>query len=207
MKRIHLNIFAGLLSMLLLTSCAKELEKTPLDAISSETFWKTDADVQMALTGCYATLYPFSPLGWARPYLDCLSDNAYSQWGSYNWNITAISTGDLNASSAGLSPTIFSTYYKGIATYNNFLANVEKVESLDEVKKNNYIGQVKFLRALLYFDLVNFYGDIILYKESPQSPDDAKVARTPKAEALTFPLQICLMMPFRAWRLREVPWR
>ena len=38
MKRIHLNIFAGLLSMLLLTSCAKELEKTPLDAISSETY-------------------------------------------------------------------------------------------------------------------------------------------------------------------------
>lgn len=186
MKRIHINIISGLMCILLLASCAKELEKSPLDAISSESFWKTDADAQMALTGCYATLYPFSPLGWARPYLDCLSDNAYSQWGSYNWNITAISTGDLNPSSAGLSPTIFNTYYRGIAAYNNFLANIDRVEDIDEAKKNNYIAQVRFLRALLYFDLVNFYGDVVLYRESPKSPDEAKVARTPKAEALSF---------------------
>ena len=186
MKRFNLYTLTGLMALLLLFSCAKDLEKNPLDAISSGGFWKTDADAQMALAGCYSTLYPFSPLGWARPYLDCLADGGYSQWGSYNWNITTMVTGDLNPTTAGLSPTVMSVYYKGIAAYNYFLANIDQVATIDAAKKEGYKAEVRFLRALLYFDLVNFYGDVILYKESPASPDEAKVKQSPKAEVLAF---------------------
>lgn len=190
MKNLKTYIFtAGLILMLLLSSCEKFLEKFPLDSISNETFWNTENDVQMALAGCYNTLYPFSTLGWARPYLDCLADGGFSQWGSYNWNITTICTGDLNPSTAGLSPTIFTRYYQGIAVYNNFLKNIDKVTSIDADKKNEYIGEVKFLRALLYFDLVNFYGDVILYKESPASVEASKIAKSPKKEVLAFAIE------------------
>jgi starch-binding outer membrane protein, SusD/RagB family len=186
MKRFNQYILTGLIAIMLFCSCAKDLEKNPLDAISSGSFWKTDADAQMALAGCYATLYPFSPLGWARPYLDALADGGYSQWGSYNWNIGTIATGDINPTTGGLSPTIMSVYYKGIATHNYFLANIDKVESIDAAKKDAYKAEVQFLRALLYFDLVNFYGDVILYKESPATPDEAKVKQSPKEEVLAF---------------------
>lgn len=186
MKSFNLYKLTGLITLLSFFSCAKDLEKNPLDVISSGTFWNTDADVQMALTGAYATLYPFSPLGWARPYLDCLADGGYSQWGSYNWNITTIVIGDLNPTTGGLSPTIFNNYYSAIATYNYFLANIEKVEGVDAAKKSQYSAEVKFLRALIYFDLVNFYGDVILYKESPASPDEAKIAKSPKSDVLAF---------------------
>ena len=140
----------------------------------------------MALNGCYATLYPLSPLSWARPYLDCLADGGYSQWGAYNWNITTIVTGDLNPSTGGLSPTIFNVDYSAIATYNYFLANIGNVEGLNADKKNRYTAEVKFLRALVYFDLVNFYGDVILYKESPATPEEAKIAKSPKTDVLAF---------------------
>lgn len=186
MKSYNLYKVVLITALFSLFSCAKDLEKNPLDAISSGTFWKTDADARMALTGCYATLYPFSPLGWARPYLDALADNAYSQWGSYNWNITTMVTGDLNPTTAGLSPTVMSVYYKAIASYNYFLANIDKVESIDAAKRDGYKAEVRFLRALVYFDLVNFYGDVILYKESPPTPDEAKVKQSPKAEVLAF---------------------
>lgn len=189
MKRFSLYKWMVLTALLSFGSCAKDLEKNPLDSISSGAFWKTDADVKMALAGCYATLYPLSPLGWARPYLDALTDAGYSQWGSYNWNISTIVTGDLNPTTGGLSPTIISVYYKGIATYNYFLANIDQVESIDATQKDLYKAEVRFLRALLYFDLVNFYGDVILYKESPATPDDAKVKQSPKSEVLAFAIE------------------
>lgn len=185
MKRF-ISKTVGIVCIALLFSCNDILDQNPQDAISSATFWKSEADVQMALAGCYNTLYPHSPLGWPRPYLDCLTDNGFSQWGSYNWNLTTIVTGELNANTGGLSPAIFNTYYSGIATYNYFLANIDQVESIDAEKKNSYSAEVRFLRALLYFDLVNFYGDVILYKESPATPEDAKIAKSPKAEVLAF---------------------
>ncbi|ULQ51961.1 RagB/SusD family nutrient uptake outer membrane protein [Flavihumibacter fluvii] len=186
MKSLNLYIRTSLLALVLFCSCTKDLQKDPLDAISSDSFWKTDADVQMALAGCYATLYPLSPLGWARPYLDALADGGYSQWGSYNWNITTMVIGDLNPTTAGLSPTVMDVYYKGIAAYNYFLENIDNVEAVDPAKKEMYKAEVRFLRALIYFDLVNFYGDVVLYKQSPTTPDEAKVKQSPKAEVLAF---------------------
>lgn len=190
MNTFRVYKLTGIMILLLLSSCKKFLEKNPLDAISSASFWNTDNDAQLALTGCYATLYASSnalpPLGWARPYFDCLADNGFSQWGCYNWCITTISTGDLNPSTGGLSPDLYRYYYKGIATFNYFLGNIDKIKSIDADKKNMYIAEVKFLRALFYFDLVNFWGDVILYKESPATPEEAKKAQSPQEEVLAF---------------------
>ncbi len=186
MKRFTQNILITLTILMFSSGCARELDKDPLDAISSGSFWKTDADAQMALAGCYATLYPLSPYGWARPYLDALTDAGYSQWGSYNWNITTIVTGDLNPTTGGLSPTVYSVSYRAIAAYNYFLANIDQVEAVDAAKRDAYKAEVRFLRSLVYFDLVNFYGDVILYKEAPATPDDAKVKQSPKADVLAF---------------------
>ena len=37
-------------------SCDDYLDKNPLDQISSQTFWNSQADAEMALTGIYARL-------------------------------------------------------------------------------------------------------------------------------------------------------
>ncbi|MEJ7678127.1 MAG: hypothetical protein WKG06_09740 [Segetibacter sp.] len=139
MNTFRVYKLTGIMILLLLSSCKKFLEKNPLDAISSASFWNTDNDAQLALTGCYATLYASSnalpPLGWARPYFDCLADNGFSQWGCYNWCITTISTGDLNPSTGGLSPDLYRYYYKGIATFNYFWAILIKLKVLMLIKR------------------------------------------------------------------------
>lgn len=188
MKILH-TIKLTVILILFLSSCNKYLDKNPKDAIYNEAFWKTDADAQIALTGCYNKLYSF-PMGWVRPYLDCLADNGYSQWGAHNWNITTIVIGQLTPTTGtvaygGLSPAIYSSIYIGINTFNYFIGKVDEVK-ITANKKNAYIGEVKFLRALFYFDLVNFYGDVILYKESPATPEDAKIGQSPKEEVLAF---------------------
>lgn len=186
MNNLRYFCLVGMLILFSFTSCSDFLEKNPKDSISNATFWKTEADIKMALAGCYSMLYPLSPLGWNRPYLDCLTDNGYSQWGDYNWNLSTICIGDINPSTGGLSPNIFGNYYAAIAAYNYFIGNIDLVESVDASVRDSYAAEAKFLRALVYFDLVNFYGDIILYKSSPETVEAAKVAQSPKSEALAF---------------------
>ena len=176
-----------LLLLLLLSSCEDFLDKNPTYVLSSEAFWKTEADAKMALAGCYDALYFLPPGGaWSQPYLDCLSDNAYAQWASYQWNMGTIVTGDLTPTTSQFSPNIYKYCYKGIAVFNFFLDNIGKVESIDSSTKNEYIGQVKFLRALFYFHLVEFYGDIILFKESLKSAEEGLVAKSPQKDVLAF---------------------
>jgi len=52
MKKILSFICIGVI-LLVDSSCEKFLEKNPLDQMSSQIFWETEADVQMGLTGIY----------------------------------------------------------------------------------------------------------------------------------------------------------
>jgi hypothetical protein len=51
---------------------------------------------------------------------------------------------------------------------------------MSQVKKNKYIGEAQFLRALYYFLLVTRFGDVPLYLGIPA--DEKGLARAPKAE-------------------------
>lgn len=158
------------------------LERNPLDQISSGTFWKTDADAKMALAGCYRQLQS-DFLSYRKVWLDCLSDNAFAEWGYFN--IPAMTIGVTSPTSGGAVNMAYYAPYRGIANCNYFLENIDKVD-IEEEKKAIYKGEVKFLRALMYFDLVDFFGDVILYKQTPESADAAKVAKSSKADVLTF---------------------
>lgn len=164
-------------------SCKKDfLNKNPLDQISSQTFWKTEDDVKMALGGCYRQLQS-DFFGYRRVWLDCLTDNAFAEWGYFN--MASMTIGVTSATSGGAVNMAYYSPYRGIANCNYFLANIDNVP-IDDTKKAVYKGEVKFLRALMYFDLVDFYGDVILYRETPESADAAKVAKSPKADVLAF---------------------
>jgi hypothetical protein len=68
--------------------------------------------------------------------------------------------------------------YAGVARTNlsiSYLTNAELVSSLaiDEATRKNLLGQVYFLRAFYYFDLVNLYGDVPLLLEPLKNFADA----------------------------------
>lgn len=166
-----------------LAACKKSfLDRNPLDQISSGTFWQTEDDVKMALGGCYRQLQS-DFLSYRRVWLDCLSDNAFAEWAYFN--IPAMTIGVTSPTSGGAVNMAYYAPYRGIANCNYFLANVDNAP-LDAGKLEVYKGEVRFLRALMYFDLVDFFGDVILYRESPEDADAAKIAKSPKADVLAF---------------------
>lgn len=181
-------------------SCTGFLDRAPLDQMSSETFWQTEADVEMALTGCYRRLRDEQYFGWKRVDMDCLTDNAQQR---HNHGAAAdISRGVIEKTTGGMISSIWGSAYRGINTCNYFLENIGRVSSLDEQRKNRYIAEARFLRAFFYFELVHFFGDVPLYREVP-TVKSASVKQTPKSEVLSF---IHEDLDFAIQHLPDVPY-
>ncbi|WP_313516114.1 RagB/SusD family nutrient uptake outer membrane protein [Sphingobacterium sp.] len=183
MNKTLKNITLAIIVSLLGTSCSDFLDKDPLDQLSNETFWQTEDDVQMALTGCYKRLRDEIYFGYKRVDFDCLTDNAQQRHN--HGAATDISRGIIERTTGGMISSIWGSAYRGITTCNNFIENIERVTSLDESKKNKYLAEARFLRAFFYFELVQNFGDVPLYKTVP-SIEKASIEQSPKEEVLSF---------------------
>lgn len=162
--------------MFLGTSCGDSfLNVTPEDRLSDGTFWKTEADADMALTGLYNRWEEHTNILW----WDLMTDNGYSQ---FPWDgIQVMGNGQLNASDVGRN--LFN--YSQIRKCNNFLEKISAID-MDQAKKKRYIAEARFLRAYDYFRKVQFYGDVPLLTEVQLDAEDAKMKRSKKEEVVSF---------------------
>src|SRR5690606_31015811 len=61
--------------------------------------------------------------------------------------------------------------YDGVERANNAIANISGMD-IDEEAKKVFIAESKFLRALFYFHLLDFFGGVPLYDESVNLNED-----------------------------------
>lgn len=91
-------------------------------------------------------------------------------------------TSDLNANNFYVA-RLWAGHYKGIAAANGAL-DVLSRSTFDRVTTRTLIGEVKFLRAYFYFNLVRLFGDVPRVLRVPSGPVDANsdefVTRAPK---------------------------
>lgn len=180
-----ITILSFAILLLSTSSCKKNfLDMVPPDSVSTQIFWSSEAEVQSALAGVYSRLQQ-NFLGYERVYLDGLSDNAYLDNNTNQPSMSQMTTGGISATLGGAMNNIYSSPYRAISSSNYFLDNVDKAPITDQ-QKNLYKAEVRFIRALCYFDLVQGYGDIVLYKNYPTTLDAVKVAKTPKDQVYAF---------------------
>jgi len=152
-KKYMTQCLAALMCFSTLSSCDKDfLDKNPLNAISGETFWKTETDVTMALAGVYRTLQN-GIYGHRKPFFDTYSDNAYDRHNFFGYQ--AVTLGVVNPSN--VNSGLYNQPYQGIAACNYFLENVGSVAAVSQANKDIYSAEVRFLRAMYYFDLVQLF--------------------------------------------------
>ena len=182
-----------LISISILACSKKFLDRNPLDSLSGNTFWKTQADADLALAAVYSFLSPGlnatavgqTAPGWGGLFMhwDILTDNAFSQ--SSGGAFAEISRGGvIHPSFGGIQSDGYVTPYKAIAACNNFLANIGRVP-MDSVIKRRYAAEVRFIRAHYYHILTSLYGDVVLTL-TPLGVDKASATlpRTPKAQVV-----------------------
>ncbi len=174
-----------ILSVFLLSCQDSFLEKKPLDAISDASVWVDIPLVNAYVSEVYATLRA----GWIdNSRLDISSDDGH---GIEKGAAQLIQRGELTPSNMGYLRTPWREFYTTIARSNKFLANVtgENLEILkqqDEVRVNQMIGEVRFLRAFAYSRLLALYGGTPLITEPFDLNDDFSVPRNTYDEVLGF---------------------
>ncbi len=182
-KKIKRFLLATLLP--LLVSCNGDfLERNPLDSVSSQIFWNSETDVQSGLAGVYSRLQQ-NFLGYERVYLDGLSDNAFAWDNTNQTNLLQMTTGGINPTLGGAIANMYSSPYRAIASCNYFLDNVDKAP-LPEAQITSYKAEVRFIRALSYFDLVQSHGGVVIYRNFPATLEAAKLPKSNKADVYAF---------------------
>jgi len=154
------NIVLGLLAASLLTGglagCNGKLNVQPTSSIDASTALNTSTDVQAALIGCYTGLQNSASYGgYIQLMSDLLGDNGDEAFvGTFN-DPQQAQRKSLLITNTFVS-NIWINDYDVINRANNVLANLDKLDT--PAKKASAEGEAKFIRSLVYFDLVRLYA-------------------------------------------------
>lgn len=157
MKNIY-KLIMMVVCLFMLGSCY-DLDRYPYDKLSSGTFWKTKQHADQGLMGVYAMLRDNAVFGTYFSY-DCLTDIGFG----YSDMHGALAQGKADSRSGTFSAK-WNRLYEGVARANIAIQNIPNVDMADDLKRS-YLAEAKFLRALYYFQLLDFYGGVPLYDES-----------------------------------------
>lgn len=178
---------------LLAASCGKELNKNPLSNFSNESFWTSEQNTMLALTGVYrgniqmTKSAEFSPTDWwsyhGLLFLEFATDNAYDRRGD-NSAYNKLSNGTLNASN-GILSNYWSASYARIARSNFFIENVSKAP-VSETLLKRVTAEARFIRACQYFYLAQSFQDVPLVVKSLTKEEANTVKKSPRSEIVKF---------------------
>ncbi|MBT32263.1 MAG: RagB/SusD family nutrient uptake outer membrane protein [Thalassobius sp.] len=159
-------------------SCSDFLEESPEDRYVIDNFYSSGTDAEAAVAAVYQQLYDIYErhifLLNALPTDD--EKNGLGMPNQYLQNLEYLR----HTSENQFTREMWQRNYSGIARANTAILNIPDV-NMDENLKSRLIGEAKFLRALYYFNLVRFYGDVPLLLKL-ESVDDALGARAPVSE-------------------------
>lgn len=170
MKKIIYSISLILVTGFLFYSCDEEefLNEFPVSQLSTGSFFETSAQFEQAVNAAYTNLGPlagnqslgtgdgtFWSFGEVRSDNTTYQNNLTDQSGNRWWDLDQF----VMSASNDLVWVPWDNCYQGIGKCNIVLQYSEEVEYEN---KSRFIAEVKFLRALYYFTLVRYFGDVPL---------------------------------------------
>lgn len=165
MKKILYSIFAVIASSVAVSSC-NFLEEPLRGAYTSEDYYSSPEKAEMAVNGVYNSLYGHNL--WV--FADVASDDAEKGGNAGDQaDINYIADFTATADNGPISQYWQHTY-ETIARANNVI-NFVGAMNFDEALKNRYVAEAKTIRAYMYFQLVNIFGQVPL-KLMPQNSSE-----------------------------------
>ena len=141
----------------LITSCY-DLDRAPYDQLSSSTFWQTESQCKQGLMGVYESLKGVD-LFRKMFLIDINSDVAagYDEYESIQLGTCTSRTGFMNGK--------WQNGYDAIQRANLAIRSIAEAPIDDQVK-SQMLGEARFLRALVYFHLFDYFGGLPVYDET-----------------------------------------
>ena len=170
MKKIQSIIYA--LIIFGVFGCDTFLEESPESLLSPSNFFTSEENVEIFLNGVYRPLSARdlgNPLGSYSQGLLAMghmgTDQARFQANCCTGNSWALLDLFTYTASHSVTTQVWNMHYIGIARANSFIDTVEPLldnPDFDTGEISRMLGEAHFLRALYYFNLVRFYGEVPL---------------------------------------------
>ncbi|WP_187263852.1 RagB/SusD family nutrient uptake outer membrane protein [Pontibacter beigongshangensis] len=163
-----LKILALSLGLLSLGACGDDfIDAEPLTTLTEANFYRTPADADRALVGCYDGLQRVWSDGISFPLAsEIFSDNCFGGTGNADgFGYQAIDEFDRlrSPSDQNLFEANWRDYYRAIYRCNMLLSKLDQIEWGNDADQRKVVeSEARFLRAYLYFDMVRLWGNIPL---------------------------------------------
>lgn len=182
MKRIIYILFAMFLA-LSFTNCEDFLDTENYTKQNTANFPKSLDDAKKSLTGIYSTLSAaISTPEETHFYMaELASDDRFGGGGENDKHMQGYD--HLMNTKPNLMGTYWEARYRGIFRANMALETLQNFENWEsEAQKNQFNGEVYFLRALFYFELSQVFGEVPLVLKTaaeniPKTPADETYAQ------------------------------
>jgi hypothetical protein len=184
MKNSIRNIVLTLPALALAFTSCKKLNEDPDSIIVADQFYKTQSDAVSAVNAAYSTLNS-DPAGDFPLYgrqLNLLvengSDNQVYSPSNTNPDVRALGTATYISANSRIQK-VWQQLYFGINRANIAIDKIPAIQ-FDTTTRARLVREAKFLRGLLYFNLVRLYGAVPLVLHDPTSIklNDLKIPRT-----------------------------
>lgn len=193
MRNLLRNLKFILITVLLFTSCNDSfLDTKPLNEFSEVDLWQDPGLIESFVNGIYLSV-DNPVLGGDGMLKGEFVDEAHDMWYSYfEFNNSLITSDDLQ----GWPHETWEKVYGSIRACNIFLEKIDQA-SFDntiidgKTLKERLTGEVHFLRAYFYHQLVSLYGGVPIISKSYGLNDDFKLARDSYADCIQFIVDEC----------------
>ena len=174
MRKIY-SISIALIFLLGSSSCSKTfLEQTNPNGVSVDNGYQTEVDITTGVYGVYQALRSSNCVGeGAQLWTDDRADDVNTTDNQSNngepYQFTAFS---IVASNSYLQ-SHWTALYAPISRANLILSVIDKITFASPTTKTQYIAELKFIRAYMYFNLVKEFGDVPLVTDRLTSAEQS----------------------------------
>ncbi|MEN8230175.1 MAG: RagB/SusD family nutrient uptake outer membrane protein [Bacteroidota bacterium] len=174
-------IYSLIALLAILSSCDDDyLERYPLDRVSEGAFFTSSKDLEIYVNRFYSTgVFIAENLSWYAFSRGRYSSETHSDNMLFENEISERLHGTRVVPAAGGGWS-----YGGIRSVNYFFEHYQKCEApLEEYQQ--YLGEAYFFRALIYFNLLQDFGDVVWITTVPgMDSEELYTARTPRNEVV-----------------------
>jgi hypothetical protein len=184
MKNIYkVSILIGLMATA--SSCKKSfLDLSDPTKKTADKFYQTEDQIKQAVNGAYSSLQDHVNAQYA--FAEMSSDNTTvdlnpSDRGQTD-RLEAFEFWNVTATNANITD-MYNQSYNALYNINFALSKIDGIAAIADAKKAQYKGELQFMRAYYYFNLVRYFGGVVLITEPLASSSDAfKTSRASEAE-------------------------
>ena len=180
---------ATALTVLSGTACTSMLDLTPKDSISDKVMWADVSSAEYAVNSIYSYIYDiYAAYPCAAGMTEALTDQL--KYGSYLYNSLCFIPSEIAYGGNTLTANYVDVYlgawgglYGAVRRTNEALNNLHNLGTgLDKADQARLEGELRLMRAWMYFELVKRYKDVIIYDEDLSAITKDK-ALSPEADA------------------------